>query len=153
MRSKVLDDGFPASYPPKGQSGAMLRKSSSGGHATMGISTMPKPDPAAPRLQRLEPDAPSGHVPDDEPSGAGIGHADPTLIRTGGFARPWGYGGQPSAPCITGSRITASKLLTKVADPVGPDYDAAILSMAARAATVFLGLRVVSEAAAALLVR
>lgn len=71
------------------------------------------------------------------PSVASLAHADPTLIRTGAFARRWGYGGQLIAN-VHAYRITDSKLLAGVADPVGPDNDAAILSMASRADIVVL---------------
>jgi hypothetical protein len=71
------------------------------------------------------------------PSMARIEHADPTLIRTGGFARRWGYGGQLIAN-VHAYRVTDSKRLVEADDPVGPDNDAAILSMAARAAIVVL---------------
>jgi hypothetical protein len=71
------------------------------------------------------------------PSVAGIEHADPTLIRTGTFARRWGYSGQWIAN-VHAYRITDSKLLAGVADPAGPDNGAAILAMAYRAAIVVL---------------
>lgn len=71
------------------------------------------------------------------PSVASIAHADPTLIRTGRFARSWGYGGQLIGN-MHAYRITDSRLLAGIADPVGPENDAAILSMAERAAIVVL---------------
>ena len=71
------------------------------------------------------------------PSTARIEHADPTLIRTGSFARKWNYGGQLIAN-VHAYRITDSKRLVEADDPVGPENDAAILSMAARASIVVL---------------
>ena len=68
---------------------------------------------------------------------ASIEHADPTLIKTGTFARTWGYGRQ----IITNMhayRATDSIHLASVADPVGPDNDATILRIAARADLVVL---------------
>jgi hypothetical protein len=71
------------------------------------------------------------------PSVASVAHADPTLIRTGNFARSWGYGGQ-----LVGNmhayRTTDSRRLLDVDDPTGPDNDAALLAMAARASVVVL---------------
>lgn len=71
------------------------------------------------------------------PSVAGIEYSDPTLIRTGNFARRWGFGGQ-----LIGNahayRITKSALLASIPDPVGPENDAAILAMAQRAQCVVL---------------
>ena len=71
------------------------------------------------------------------PSVAGIEHADPTLVKTGKFARAWGCGGQ-----IVGNvhayRVTDSKLLTQTQDPVGTENDIALLRMARRAAFVVL---------------
>ncbi|KRC18091.1 DUF1643 domain-containing protein [Acidovorax sp. Root219] len=71
------------------------------------------------------------------PSVAGVEHADPTLIKTGRLARAWGYGGQ-----LVGNmhayRVTDSKLLAGVDDPVGPGNDAALLEMAGEARMVVL---------------
>ena len=71
------------------------------------------------------------------PSVAGIEHADPTLIRTGSFARSWGYGGQ-----LVGNmhayRLTDSRLLLGVEAPVGPENDASLVAMAKQAGTVVL---------------
>jgi hypothetical protein len=68
---------------------------------------------------------------------ASAAHADPTLIRTGNFARTWGYGGQ-----LVGNmhayRATDNARLLESADPVGPGNDTAILAMAARSAMVVL---------------
>ena len=71
------------------------------------------------------------------PSVAGTEHADPTLIKTGKFARRWGYGGQ-----LVGNmhayRVTKSKLLAGAEDPVGPRNDAILLHMARKARVVVL---------------
>jgi hypothetical protein len=71
------------------------------------------------------------------PSVASVAHADPTLIKTGDYARRWGYGGQLIGN-MHAYRITDSRLLDKVPDPVGPANDEAILSMASRAESVVL---------------
>lgn len=71
------------------------------------------------------------------PSVAGIEHADPTLIRTGGFARKWGYGGQLVGN-VHAYRVTDSKRLIEATDPVGPENDAVLLALAARASIVVL---------------
>jgi hypothetical protein len=71
------------------------------------------------------------------PSVAGMEYGDPTLIRTGSFARSWGYGGQLVGN-VHAYRLTDSKLLASVADPAGPDNDAALVAMAARAAIIVL---------------
>ena len=72
------------------------------------------------------------------PSVAGIEHADPTLIRTGRFAREWGYGGQLVAN-IHAYRITDSRRLGEITDPAGPLNEASIINMAHRADKVILG--------------
>jgi hypothetical protein len=71
------------------------------------------------------------------PSVAGIDHADPTLLKTGTFARSWGYGGQLIGN-VHAYRATDSKRLLTVNDPVGPENDAALLDMAARSEIVVL---------------
>ena len=71
------------------------------------------------------------------PSVAGVEHGDPTLIRTGRFARGWGYGGQ-FVGNIHAYRITDSKRLTEVEDAVGPENDAALLKMARASSIVIL---------------
>lgn len=71
------------------------------------------------------------------PSVAGIEHADPTLIKCGKFARAWGYGGQLVGN-VHAYRITDSNLLIHAEDPVGPENDASLLSMARRADMVVL---------------
>jgi hypothetical protein len=72
------------------------------------------------------------------PSVAGIEHADPTLIRTGNFARTWGYGGQLVGN-IHAYRLTDSKRLATVDEPVGSENDATLLDMAKDAEIVVLG--------------
>lgn len=71
------------------------------------------------------------------PSVAGIDYSDPTINRTGVFAVKWGFGGQLIGN-IHAYRITDSKRLVEAADPVGPENDASLLAMAARASTVVL---------------
>lgn len=64
-------------------------------------------------------------------------YSDPTLCKTGRFARKWGYGGQLVGN-VHAFRATDKSKLLSVDDPVGPDNDRAILKMAARAKTVIL---------------
>lgn len=71
------------------------------------------------------------------PSVAGIEHADPTLIKTGKFARAWGYGGQLVGN-IHAYRATDSSRLLDATDPVGPLNDASLFSMAKRADAIVL---------------
>ena len=71
------------------------------------------------------------------PSVACVEHADPTLIKTGKFARRWGYGGQLVGN-VHGYRVTNSKLLASVVDPVGPWNDAILLQMASNAEMLVL---------------
>lgn len=71
------------------------------------------------------------------PSVAGLEHADPTLIKTGRFARAWGYGGQLVGN-IHAYRVTNSKRLVEAPDPVGPGNDAELRNMAAMADAVVL---------------
>ena len=71
------------------------------------------------------------------PSVANIEHADPTLRKTGTFARTWGYGGQLIGN-IHAYRATDSKHLLHVRDPVGHGNDEAIFAMADRAEIVVL---------------
>jgi len=66
------------------------------------------------------------------PSVACLDHSDPTLRRTGNFARAWGYGGQLVGN-VHAYRATNKNVLLTVDDPVGPDNDQAILAMANRA--------------------
>ena len=54
------------------------------------------------------------------PSVACIDHSDPTLRRTGKFARSWGYGGQLVGN-VHACRATSKKRLLEVADPIGPE--------------------------------
>ena len=71
------------------------------------------------------------------PSVAGPEHADPTLIKTGKYARAWGYGGQLIGN-VHAYRVTDSGLLVEAEDPVGPKNDAVLLRMARRAEVVVL---------------
>lgn len=71
------------------------------------------------------------------PSVACLDHSDPTLRKTGTFARSWGYGGQLVGN-VHAYRTTDKKRLLEVVDPVGPENDRAILDMAAAAKTVVL---------------
>lgn len=71
------------------------------------------------------------------PSVAGVEHADPTLIRTGRYARAWGYGGQLVGN-VHAYRLTDSKLLAGAVEPVGPKNDATLLHMAKKAEIVVL---------------
>ena len=71
------------------------------------------------------------------PSVAGIEHSDPTLIRTGSFARSWGYGGQFIGN-IFAYRATDNKRLLEITDPVGPNNDDHLVDMAKKSAMVVL---------------
>lgn len=71
------------------------------------------------------------------PSVACIDYADPTLIRTGKFARSWGCGGQLVAN-VHAYRATDKNRLLEVKDPVGPKNDEMILKMANEAKTIVL---------------
>ena len=71
------------------------------------------------------------------PSVACLDYADPTLIKTGKFARSWGYGGQLIGN-VHAYRTTNKKRLLCVPDPVGPKNDESILKMASLAKTVVL---------------
>lgn len=71
------------------------------------------------------------------PSVACLDYADPTLIKTGKFARSWGYGGQLIGN-VHAYRSTNKKGLLQVEDPIGPKNDKALLRMAKRAQTVVL---------------
>jgi hypothetical protein len=71
------------------------------------------------------------------PSVASLEHADPTLIRTGQFARAWGYGGQLVGN-VHSYRATDKQRLLEIDDPVGPGNDAALVRMAKRAGIVML---------------
>ena len=71
------------------------------------------------------------------PSVACIDHGDPTLRKTGNFARIWGYGGQLVGN-VHAYRATDKNRLMEVADPVGPENDRRIAAMAAQAKTVVL---------------
>jgi hypothetical protein len=71
------------------------------------------------------------------PSVACIEYSDPTLRKTGTFARSWGYGGQLVGN-VHAYRATDKDRLLEVADPLGPENDRMILDMAAQAQTVVL---------------
>jgi hypothetical protein len=71
------------------------------------------------------------------PSVACTDHADPTLRKTGQFARAWGYGGQLVGN-VHAYRATDKQRLLEVADPVGPENDRMIRDMAVQATTVVL---------------
>ncbi len=71
------------------------------------------------------------------PSVACTAYSDPTLRKTGKFARAWGLGGQLVGN-VHAYRATDKDKLLDVADPVGPGNDQAILEMAAQAKTVVL---------------
>lgn len=71
------------------------------------------------------------------PSVAGHEYADPTLIKTGKYARAWGYGGQLVAN-VHAYRVTDSKRLIEIEDPVGPKNNAALLHMARNAEIIVL---------------
>ncbi len=71
------------------------------------------------------------------PSVACLDYADPTLIKTGKFARSWGFGGQLIGN-VHAYRSTNKKGLLQVKDPIGPGNDKALLRMAKRAQTVVL---------------
>lgn len=71
------------------------------------------------------------------PSVAGEEFADPTLVKTGKYARAWGYGGQLIGN-VHAYRITDSKRLIEAEDPIGPENDEALLSMTAQAEMVVL---------------
>lgn len=71
------------------------------------------------------------------PSVACLGYADPTLIKTGKFARSWGYGGQLIGN-VHAYRVTDKRRLLEIGDPIGPDNVKAIRRMAKRAQKVIL---------------
>lgn len=71
------------------------------------------------------------------PSVACTDYSDPTLRKTGQFARAWGYGGQLVGN-VHAYRATDKSRLLEVADPVGPENDQMILEMAVEAKTVVL---------------
>ena len=71
------------------------------------------------------------------PSVACTDYSDPTLRKTGKFARAWGYGGQLVGN-VHAYRATDKTRLLEVEDPVGPANDQNILEMAEQAETVVL---------------
>jgi hypothetical protein len=71
------------------------------------------------------------------PSVACTDYSDPTLRKTGKFARAWGYGGQLVGN-VHAYRATNKSRLLEVDDPVGPKNDKMILKMASQAKIVVL---------------
>ncbi len=71
------------------------------------------------------------------PSVACTEFSDPTLRKTGKFARAWGYGGQLVGN-VHAYRATDKNRLLEVADPIGPENDRMILEMATQAKTIVL---------------
>lgn len=71
------------------------------------------------------------------PSVASVEHADPTLIRTGRYARLWGYGGQLVGN-VHAYRATDKDKLLEIDDPEGPENVDALVQMAKQAGTVML---------------
>ena len=71
------------------------------------------------------------------PSVACVEYSDPTLRKTGSFARAWGYGGQLVGN-VHAYRATDKRRLLEVDDPVGPENDRMILKMAAEAKAIVL---------------
>ena len=71
------------------------------------------------------------------PSVACTDYSDPTLRKTGKFARSWGFGGQLVGN-VHAYRATDKNRLLDVTAPVGPDNERNILEMAAAAKTVVL---------------
>ncbi len=71
------------------------------------------------------------------PSVACTDYSDPTLRKTGKFARSWGYGGQLVGN-VHAYRATDKKRLLDVTDPIGPENDEHILKMAEETAIVVL---------------
>lgn len=71
------------------------------------------------------------------PSVACLEYSDPTLRRTGTFARRWGYGGQLVGN-VHAYRTTNKNRLLDVTDPVGPENDRVIMEMANEASVVIL---------------
>ena len=72
------------------------------------------------------------------PSAAGHEGSDRTVNRTIGFARTWGYGTLWIANSAA-YRATFQETLDTVDDPIGPDNETALRSMAARAAFILVG--------------
>lgn len=71
------------------------------------------------------------------PSVACTDYSDPTIRRTGNFARSWGFGGQLIGN-VHAYRATDKSRLLEVADPSGPLNEQMILEMADQAETVVL---------------
>ena len=71
------------------------------------------------------------------PSVANLDHSDPTLIKTGKYARAWGFGGQLIGN-VHAYRATNSNDMLKVDDPVGSENDKALMEMAKRSNLIVL---------------
>ena len=71
------------------------------------------------------------------PSVACTANSDPTLRKTGNFARSWDYGGQLVAN-VHAYRATDKNRLLEIDDPVGPENDRTIVALAALAKIVVL---------------
>lgn len=71
------------------------------------------------------------------PSVAGLEYSDPTLRKTGKFARGWKFGGQLVGN-VHAYRATDKTRLLDVDDPIGPENDESIRAMASRAKMVVL---------------
>ncbi|MTJ93912.1 MAG: DUF1643 domain-containing protein [Desulfovibrio sp.] len=71
------------------------------------------------------------------PSVADTQFRDPTLAKTGKYSFAWGYGGQLIGN-VHAYRATNSRQLLSVEDPIGPENDSALDTMASRASIVVL---------------
>lgn len=91
------------------------------------------------RLWRVwAPDAPRLAFVLLNPNAADAVHDDPTIRRCVGFARAWGYGGVDVVNLFAW-RTPNPRALRAAPDPVGPDNDAHLQAVAARAALVVAG--------------
>jgi hypothetical protein len=72
------------------------------------------------------------------PSVAGVEHADPTLIKTGKFARSWGFGSQIIANIHAYRATDSTQLAGAGVEPIGPDNDRTILHLAGQAKLIVL---------------
>ena len=71
------------------------------------------------------------------PSVADFEHNDPTISRCESFAKNWGFGSLYVANTFA-YRITNSRMLLTVSDPVGPANDRHILEMASKSSLIVL---------------
>ncbi len=71
------------------------------------------------------------------PSVANLDHSDTTLIKTGAYARTWGFGGQLIGK-VHAYRATKSVDMLKIDDPVGSENDKSILKMAKQSKMIVL---------------